>query len=60
MNSPKNEVRDYGIQIGQKMVELAHLMKVEVIQIVPGVVSPNISYEKGYRLAVESIKYLAK
>lgn len=51
-------LRKSGEEIGRRMIEFAVEMGINVINILPGIINKDISYEKGYEKAVESIKRL--
>lgn len=52
-------LRKRGEDICLKMIELGAVMGAKVIQIVPGVASPDVEYDYAYELAQESLSRLA-
>lgn len=59
LNSGNAVVRKHGEEIALKMIELAEAMGAKVIQIVPGVATSNVPYDRAYELSQESLTRLA-
>lgn len=51
-------LRKSAIEIGRRMIEFAAEMDVKTVNVLPGVLTPHISYDRAYDYAVESIKQL--
>lgn len=60
LSSPDEKQRSQGIAFVEKMLELAAWMKVEVILVVPGVVTADAPYEKVWDLSLEALQHLAR
>ncbi|MFC7392963.1 sugar phosphate isomerase/epimerase family protein [Scopulibacillus cellulosilyticus] len=60
LSSEDSKLREQGEEIALHMIEVAAEMGTEVIQLVPGTVTPETSYEKSYSLAQESLSRLAQ
>lgn len=56
--SPDNQIRQEGIAIAEKMLEVASYIGADTILVVPGVVNANIQYDECYHRSQESIKQL--
>lgn len=52
-------MRKRGEDLALKMIELAEAMGAKVIQVVPGVATPDVIYDRAYELAQESLSRLA-
>ncbi len=59
LSSGDVNLRKEGEEIALKMIELAGEMGTKVIQIVPGVITPDVPYEIAYNMAKESLERLA-
>lgn len=59
LSSKNKTIRERGIKIALHMIELAAHMKAKVVQIVPGVVTPDVPYDNSYSLAQESLTLIA-
>src|SRR5699024_4254753 len=47
-------------EIVKKMIELAQAMQVKIIQVVPGTISPALTYNQSYELSKKAIEHLAE
>lgn len=60
LTSEDAKIRQRGEDIALKMIELAVEMESKVIQIVPGVATPDVAYDHAYELAQKSLDRLAQ
>src|SRR5690625_1428174 len=56
LSSPDEAVRNEGIQVVKKMLEVASYIGMDTILVVPGTVTPEVSYDECYRRSFEAIK----
>ncbi|MCJ7841272.1 sugar phosphate isomerase/epimerase [Lederbergia sp. NSJ-179] len=56
--SPDEQIRQQGIQVVKKMLEMASYIGMDTILLVPGAVSDQVSYEKCYKRSQDSIREL--
>ncbi|KZE54651.1 xylulose 5-phosphate 3-epimerase [Brevibacillus parabrevis] len=54
------EVREKGIQVVEKMIEAASVFEARTVLVVPGLVTPEVSYDTAYERAREALVRLAK
>lgn len=54
--SPDEQIRQQGIQVIEKMLEIASYIGMDTILVVPGAVSDQVSYEECYKRSQESIR----
>ena len=60
LGSPDESMRKKGIEFLRKGIEAAYDLEAKVVLVVPAVASPEIPYDKMYKLSQESIKSQAK
>ncbi len=60
LGSPDESVRKKAIEFLRKGLEAAHDLEAKVLLVVPAVASPDIPYDKMYKISQESIKSQAK
>jgi hexulose-6-phosphate isomerase len=54
------EIRNKGIQIVEKMIEIAGILGASTVLVVPGIVTSTVSYDTAYSRALAAIKTLSK
>jgi L-ribulose-5-phosphate 3-epimerase len=54
------EIRNKGIQIVEKMIQIARMLGTSTVLVVPGIVTPEVSYDTAYSRALAAIKKLSK
>jgi hexulose-6-phosphate isomerase len=59
LSSPVKKLRERGIEIVLKMLEIASLVGADTALIVPGIVTPTVGYREVYRRSQEVIRDLA-
>jgi hexulose-6-phosphate isomerase len=57
--SPDADVRAKGREVVRKQIDLASLMGMDTVLVVPGVVNPQISYDECYRRSQDELAQLA-
>lgn len=58
LSSPDPDIRKQGKEIIEKMLEIASLIGMDTILVVPGEVTPEVSYEECYERSQESFRTL--
>lgn len=58
LSSNDSTLRKSGEEIGRRMIEFAHEMDIDIIKVVPGTVTGDVSYCEAYENAIESLMNL--
>src|SRR5690625_5104100 len=58
LSSPDQNVRQQGIQVVKKMLEIASYIGMDTILVVPGAVTPEVSYDDCYHRSQEALKQI--
>jgi L-ribulose-5-phosphate 3-epimerase len=56
----REEIRNKGMQIVEKMIQAASVFGASTVLVVPGIVTPEVAYDTAYNRALAAIKKLAK
>lgn len=56
LSSPDEHIRQQGIRVVEKMLEMASIIDMDTILIVPGIVSEQVAYDECYERSQASIK----
>ncbi|WP_101296809.1 sugar phosphate isomerase/epimerase family protein [Halegenticoccus soli] len=60
LSSPDGKTRDRGVEIGERMIEVAARVGAEAVLIVPGVVDGDTPYDEAYDRGLEAVRTLAR
>jgi hexulose-6-phosphate isomerase len=58
ITSENAKVREVGIGVAEKLIHIARLLGADTVLFIPGMVTPDVSYEEAYRRSQEVIRYL--
>ena len=58
LSSPNKQVREQGIQVVKKMLEIASYIGIDTILVVPGTVTEEVPYDECYKRSQESLKQI--
>ena len=58
ITSKEIELRRMGVEISERLLDIAYLVGADSVLFIPGMVTPEVSYEEAYERSQEVIRYL--